>query len=98
MDYSQDAVLLEEETVQTELFNRACFGRPVVTAHNENHWFHLNMEEVFYLCYYLRCLKIVCKDELLHIDTNSVGEERVITRWNAEQSRENKAVVQNGTK
>ncbi|KAL7264679.1 hypothetical protein ACSBR1_002609 [Camellia fascicularis] len=63
MDYSQDAVFLEEETAQTELFNRPCFGRPVVTADNENHWFHLSMEEVFYLYYYLRCLKIVCKDE-----------------------------------
>ncbi|KAA8549501.1 hypothetical protein F0562_001185 [Nyssa sinensis] len=53
------SVLLEVETAQTELLNHACFGRPIVTAENDKQWFQLGMEEAFYLCYYLKCLKIV---------------------------------------
>ncbi|KAG5515441.1 hypothetical protein RHGRI_036482 [Rhododendron griersonianum] len=54
------SILLEVETEeQTELLNRACFGRPIVTAQKDKQWFQLGMEEAFYLYYNLKCLKIV---------------------------------------
>ncbi|XAR60478.1 tRNA-intron lyase [Bertholletia excelsa] len=56
-------VLLGVEPEQTELLNRACFGRPIVTAQKDKQWFQLSIEEAFYLCYNLRCLKIVGEDE-----------------------------------
>ncbi|KAH6814070.1 splicing endonuclease 2 [Perilla frutescens var. frutescens] len=52
-------VLLEAQPEQTELLNRACFGRPVITAENEKQWFQLSFEEAFYLCSVLKCIKIV---------------------------------------
>ena len=57
------SVLLGVETEQTELLNRACFGRPIITAEKDKQWFQLGMEEAFYLCYTLKCLKIVGEDE-----------------------------------
>ncbi|XP_021636154.2 tRNA-splicing endonuclease subunit Sen2-1 [Hevea brasiliensis] len=56
------SVLLAVETEQTELLTRACFGRPIITAEKDKQWFQLGLEEAFYLCYSLRCLKIVGED------------------------------------
>lgn len=52
------SVLLAVEAVQSDLLNRACFGRPLVTAEKDRQWFQLSMEEAFYLCYTLKCLRI----------------------------------------
>ncbi|KAI7983775.1 tRNA-splicing endonuclease subunit Sen2-2 [Camellia lanceoleosa] len=57
------SVLLEVETEQTALLNRSCFGRPIITAQKDKQWFQLGMEEAFYLCYNLKCLKIFSYDE-----------------------------------
>ncbi|KAF7830156.1 tRNA-splicing endonuclease subunit Sen2-1 [Senna tora] len=43
---------------QTDLLDKACFGRPVSTVENDKQWFQLGLEEAFYLCYSLKCLKI----------------------------------------
>ncbi|XP_009796465.1 tRNA-splicing endonuclease subunit Sen2-1-like [Nicotiana tabacum] len=53
------SVLLKADTVQTDLLNRACFGRPRITAENNEQWFQLCMEEAFYLYHSLNCIKIV---------------------------------------
>lgn len=53
------AVLLEAHPQQTELLNRACFGRPVITAEKEKQWYQLSFEEALYLCSALKCIKIV---------------------------------------
>ncbi|KAF2321861.1 hypothetical protein GH714_003198 [Hevea brasiliensis] len=53
------SVLLAVETEQTELLTRACFGRPIITAEKDKQWFQLGLEEAFYLCYSLKCLKII---------------------------------------
>ncbi|XP_019234796.1 PREDICTED: tRNA-splicing endonuclease subunit Sen2-1-like isoform X3 [Nicotiana attenuata] len=53
------SLLLKADVVQTNLLNRACFGRPRVTAENNEQWFQLCMEEAFYLYYSLNCIKIV---------------------------------------
>lgn len=52
------SVLLEVEAEQTDLLNRVCFGKPMVTAEKDKQWFQLGLEEAFYLCYSLKCLKI----------------------------------------
>ncbi|CAN0896288.1 tRNA-splicing endonuclease subunit Sen2-2 [Linum grandiflorum] len=46
-------VLLPIEPSQAELLTSACFGRPIT-----NQLFHLSLEEAFYLCHSLKCLKI----------------------------------------
>ncbi|KAL5755748.1 hypothetical protein ACOSQ2_020494 [Xanthoceras sorbifolium] len=56
------SALLALEAEQTNLLNRACFGRLIVTAEKDKHWFHLGMEEAFYLCHSLKCLKIIGED------------------------------------
>lgn len=56
---SDTNVLLKADTEQTELLNRACFGRPRVTAEKNEQWFQLCMEEAFYLQYSLKCIKVV---------------------------------------
>ncbi|XP_006424653.2 tRNA-splicing endonuclease subunit Sen2-1-like isoform X1 [Citrus sinensis] len=56
------SALLAVEAEQTELLNRACFGRPIVTAEKDKQWYQLGMEEGFYLCHSLKCLKIVGED------------------------------------
>ncbi|RXI04516.1 hypothetical protein DVH24_038790 [Malus domestica] len=38
--------------------NRAYFGHLIVNADKDKHWFQLGMEEAFFLCYTLKCLKI----------------------------------------
>ncbi|GKU93636.1 hypothetical protein SLEP1_g7212 [Rubroshorea leprosula] len=52
-------VLVAVDVELTDLLNRACFGRPIVTAEKDKQWFQLSMEEAFYLCYSLKCLRIV---------------------------------------
>ncbi|XP_057782709.1 LOW QUALITY PROTEIN: tRNA-splicing endonuclease subunit Sen2-2-like [Salvia miltiorrhiza] len=53
------AVLLEALPHQTELLNRACFGRPVITADKDKQWHQLSFEEALYLCFVLKCIKVV---------------------------------------
>ncbi|CAL1386366.1 unnamed protein product [Linum trigynum] len=55
---SGSSVLLPAEPQRGELLTRACFGRPIITADKENQWFQLSLEEAFYLCHHLQCLKI----------------------------------------
>lgn len=62
------SVLLAVEAEQTELLNRACFGRPIVTAEKDKQWYQLGMEEGFYLCHSLKCLKIVGEDNSMKND------------------------------
>lgn len=47
------SVLVEANVEQIELFNRACFGYPIVTIEKDKQWFQLSMEEAFYLSYML---------------------------------------------
>ncbi|XP_022947592.1 tRNA-splicing endonuclease subunit Sen2-1-like isoform X1 [Cucurbita moschata] len=56
---SSCSVLYQADEEQAELLNRACFGRPIVSAEKDKQWFQFGMEEAFYLSYYLNCLKIV---------------------------------------
>ncbi|KAK6163264.1 hypothetical protein DH2020_000128 [Rehmannia glutinosa] len=44
---------------QTDLFNRACFGRPIITAENDKQWFQLSPEEALYLHSVMKCIQIV---------------------------------------
>ncbi|KAL0390146.1 UNVERIFIED_CONTAM: tRNA-splicing endonuclease subunit Sen2-1 [Sesamum calycinum] len=155
------SVLLAADPEQTELFNHACFGRPVITSEKDKQWFQLSLEESLYLCSVMKCIKIVgsqygvdfvayrhhpalvhseyavlvLSDEegdrsarlrvwsdfhctlrlcgsvaktllVLHVSKNGNGaispsslehycvEERIVTRWNPEQSRENQTIVQ----
>lgn len=62
------SALLAVEAEQTELLNRACFGRPIVTAEKDKQWYQLGMEEAFYLCHSLKCLKIVGEDNSMKND------------------------------
>lgn len=62
------SVLLAVEAEQTELLNRACFGRPIVTAEKDKQWYQLGMEEGFYLSHSLKCLKIVGEDNSMKND------------------------------
>lgn len=57
------SVLIRVESEQIDLLNRACFGRHIMTAEKDNEWFQLGLEEAFYLCYSLKCLKIVGDDD-----------------------------------
>ncbi|KAH6771603.1 splicing endonuclease 1 [Perilla frutescens var. frutescens] len=57
-------VLLEAHPEQTELLNRACFGRPMITAEKEKQWFQLSFEEALYLCSVLKCITIVAYSHL----------------------------------
>ncbi|KAK4358761.1 hypothetical protein RND71_020990 [Anisodus tanguticus] len=57
------SVLLKANAAQTDLLNRACFGRPKVTAEENEQWFQLSMEEAFYLYHSLMCIKIVDHDD-----------------------------------
>lgn len=50
--------LLDVESEQADLLNRACFGRSIISAEKDKQWFQLSMEEAFYLCHCLKCLKI----------------------------------------
>ncbi|XVF69377.1 hypothetical protein PTKIN_Ptkin11bG0076600 [Pterospermum kingtungense] len=59
---SSCSVLVEVDAELADLLNRACFGRPRITAEKDKQWFQLDMEEAFYLCFSLRCLKVVGED------------------------------------
>lgn len=59
---SSCSVLVEVDAELTDLFNRACFGRPRITTEKDKQWFQLDMEEAFYLCFSLKCLKVVGED------------------------------------
>ncbi|EYU35778.1 hypothetical protein MIMGU_mgv1a020881mg, partial [Erythranthe guttata] len=56
---SGSSVLLAAPVEQIELFNHACFGRPVITTEKNKQWFQLCLEEAFYLCTVMKCIKIV---------------------------------------
>ncbi|XP_062171439.1 tRNA-splicing endonuclease subunit Sen2-1-like [Alnus glutinosa] len=56
------SVLIEVESEQTDLLDRACFGGRIITAEKDKDWFQLGLEEAFYLCYSLKCLKIAGDD------------------------------------
>lgn len=56
------SILLEAEPEQSELLNCGCFGRLIVTSQKDKRWYELGLEEVFYLYYALKCLKIVGND------------------------------------
>ncbi|KAL1315076.1 hypothetical protein HN51_041860 [Arachis hypogaea] len=43
---------------QIVLLDKACFGRPVGTVEKDKVWFQLSLEEAFFLCYSMNCLKI----------------------------------------
>lgn len=62
------SVLLEAGPEQSQLLNHACFGRPIVTSQKGKQWYELGLEEAFYLCYALKCLKIVGHDGILKSD------------------------------
>lgn len=61
------SVLLEADTKQTDLLGRACFGEPIknlsgepiINTENNKQWYQLGMEEAFFLCHSLKCLKIL---------------------------------------
>ncbi|KAG7010605.1 tRNA-splicing endonuclease subunit Sen2-1, partial [Cucurbita argyrosperma subsp. argyrosperma] len=53
------SILYQADEEQTDLLNRACFGRTIITAEKDKQWFQFGMEEAFYLSYHLNCLKIV---------------------------------------
>ncbi|KZV50109.1 tRNA-splicing endonuclease subunit Sen2-1-like [Dorcoceras hygrometricum] len=52
-------VLLAAHLEQTEILNQACFGRPIIATEKDKQWFQLSLEEAFYLCYVMKCIKIV---------------------------------------
>lgn len=60
---SGSSVILGATPEQTELLNHACFGRPIITSDKNKQWFQLSMEEAFYLCYSLKCIKIVVEED-----------------------------------
>ena len=64
------SVVLAVETEQTELLTRACFGKPIITAEKDKQWFQLGLEEAFYLCYSLKCLKIAGEDNFVKNDVD----------------------------
>ncbi|XP_021912181.1 tRNA-splicing endonuclease subunit Sen2-1-like isoform X2 [Carica papaya] len=56
------SVLLAVKPEEAELLNHACFGRQIVTAEKDRQWIQLGMEEAFYLCYALKCIKVSVED------------------------------------
>ncbi|XP_071686215.1 tRNA-splicing endonuclease subunit Sen2-1-like [Rutidosis leptorrhynchoides] len=73
------SVLLKCNPEQTELLNQTCFGRPVITAEKDNHRFELSLEEAFYLCFSLKCIKIVGGDNVTRTD-NELWEYMIFKR------------------
>ncbi|KAB1993068.1 hypothetical protein ES319_D13G003100v1 [Gossypium barbadense] len=59
---SSCSVLVEVDAELADLLNRSCFGRPRITAQEDKQWFQLDMEEAFYLCFSLKCLKVIGED------------------------------------
>ncbi|KAJ0673125.1 putative tRNA-intron lyase [Helianthus annuus] len=54
---------------RTDLLNQTCFGRPVITVDKDKQWFQFTLEEAFYLCFSLTCIKIVDGDH--HAKSNN---------------------------
>ncbi|GAB4845355.1 hypothetical protein Ancab_038763 [Ancistrocladus abbreviatus] len=65
---SGSSVLIEASVEQTQLLNHACFGRSIVTAEKDKEWIQLGLDEAFYLCNFLKCLKIVGGDGCVKTD------------------------------
>ncbi|KAL1827993.1 hypothetical protein DCAR_0207197 [Daucus carota subsp. sativus] len=59
------SVLLAVDAEQTKLLNHTCFGVPIITAEKDKQWFQLSLEEAFYLCNSLNCLKVVGEGNLV---------------------------------
>lgn len=73
------SVLLGADAEQARLFNHACFGRPIITAEKDKQWFQLSLEEAFYLCHSLNCLKVVGEGN--HVkDSNQLWDYMVSVR------------------
>ncbi|GMJ12419.1 splicing endonuclease 1 [Hibiscus trionum] len=56
------SVRVEVDAESTDLLNPACFGGPRITVQKQKQWFQLDMEETFYLCFSLKCLKVIGED------------------------------------
>ncbi|CAK9143206.1 unnamed protein product [Ilex paraguariensis] len=65
---SGSSVILEADTEQTDFLNRACFGRPIITAEKDKQWFQFTLEEAFYLCYSIKCITIVGENNCIRSD------------------------------
>ncbi|PWA47658.1 tRNA-splicing endonuclease [Artemisia annua] len=57
-------VLLLTNPEQTNLLNLTCFGQPVITVVKDKQWFEFSLEEAFYLCFSLKCIKIGVDDSI----------------------------------
>lgn len=57
------SVIIGVEAEQSDLLNRACLGRSIITADKDKQWFQLGMEEAYYLCFHLNCLEIIGEDD-----------------------------------
>ncbi|CAH9109025.1 unnamed protein product [Cuscuta epithymum] len=78
---SGSIVLLEANIEKTDLLNRACFGRPIISAQKNGQWFQFSLEEAFYLTYSLKCINLV--DENQHkISIEEVWKHMVSQREN----------------
>ncbi|CAI8607763.1 unnamed protein product [Vicia faba] len=55
---SDSSVHIAVQAEQLDLLDKAYFGQPVRNVAKDMYWFQLTLEEAFYLCYSLKCLKI----------------------------------------
>ncbi|KAL3653084.1 hypothetical protein CASFOL_002765 [Castilleja foliolosa] len=62
------SVLLAAQPEQIELFNQACFGRPIITAEKDKQWFQLSLEEALYLCSVMKCIKVTGENKCVKND------------------------------
>ncbi|KAG4113448.1 hypothetical protein ERO13_D13G224600v2 [Gossypium hirsutum] len=69
-------VLIEADAELSYLFNRARFGRSRITSQEEKQWFQLDMEEAFYLCFSLECLKGIGKDGSIKVSYKAYSHLR----------------------
>ncbi|KAG9159284.1 hypothetical protein Leryth_019889 [Lithospermum erythrorhizon] len=65
---SDGSVLLEADVEQSDLLNRACLSTVRIAAEKDKQWFQLCLEEAFYMCCLLRCIKIVCDGDVVKSD------------------------------
>ncbi|MFS7894288.1 putative tRNA-intron lyase [Helianthus anomalus] len=72
------SVLLATDPQQTHLLNQTCFGRPVMTTDNDKQWFQFTLQEAFYLCFSLTCIKIVDSDH--HAKSNNELWEYMVSK------------------
>ncbi|KAI4331474.1 hypothetical protein MLD38_029663 [Melastoma candidum] len=59
---SGSSVLVSVTEELSDLFNRSCFGRQLLTTDKDMRWFQLGSEEAFYLHYCLGCLHVLGED------------------------------------